>query len=128
MLILIVEDDEDTRKIYKIGLENHGYRVVTASHGAEGVAIARRQRPDIILMDIRMPVMDGHAALHYLRSDSNTSKIPVLAISAYFTPSSGNGHLGRRGFDEVLVKPAELTAVVAAVERTIGLPRRRLDQ
>ena len=57
--VLIVEDDEDTRTVYADALRERGYRVLTATQGAEGVHLARRHRPDLILLDIRMPVMDG---------------------------------------------------------------------
>ena len=74
--VLIVEDDSDTRDIYQTALTERGYDVLVAIDGAEGVHIARKHHPDLILLDIRMPVMDGWQAVCYLRSFPQTQKIP----------------------------------------------------
>lgn len=121
--VLIVEDDEETRTIYRDSLESHGYRVVAASHGAEGVAIARRIKPDLILMDICMPVMDGQQAMRYLKSDPATARIPVFGISA-LAEAAGSGRLR---FDRFLVEPLEVNEVVAAIQARIGPPRPKMN-
>jgi CheY-like chemotaxis protein len=81
--VLIVEDDSDTREIYQTALTERGYDALVATDGAEGVHVARKHHPDLILLDIRMPVMDGWQAVCYLRSFPQTQKIPICGISAY---------------------------------------------
>ncbi|MEX2374555.1 MAG: response regulator [Dehalococcoidia bacterium] len=113
--ILIVEDDSDAREIYAAALAAHGYRVVTAVHGAEGVHLARKNRPDLILMDLKMPIMDGLNALRYIKSDPAISHIPVWAISAYLSDDEGPEELGRMRFDRLLAKPMDPNAMVDQV-------------
>lgn len=120
--VLIVEDDEDTRAMYQTALEARGYRVFTAEHGAEGVHLARRYQPDLILLDILMPVMDGWQALRYLRSYTETRAIPICAISAYAPDEKELERAGSMDFDCFLIKPVEPAEVVSEVERRIGRP------
>src|SRR5829696_2223508 len=86
--VLVVEDDIDTSMIYAAALTQRGFNVLTARHGAEGVYLARRHIPRLILMDIRMPVMNGWHALATLKNDSDTRSIPVWVMSAYFEEES----------------------------------------
>lgn len=120
--VLVVEDDEDTRAIYAAALETRGYRVITADHGAEGVHLARLHRPDLILLDIRMPVMNGFQAMRYLRSYRETASIPVCAISAYAPDEHGQREAERMGFYGFLIKPIDPSDVVAEIEERIGPP------
>lgn len=119
--ILVVEDDSDARTIYRDALVQRGYRVLTATQGAEGVYVARRQQPDLILLDLRMPVMDGLDALRYLKSDERTARIPVWGISAYLADvDRDDPHLGR--FDRLLAKPVEPANLVSQIEGQFGPP------
>lgn len=127
MTILIVDDDEHTRRIYSDALENHGYTVITAAHGAEGVAMARRRKPDLILLDIRMPVMDGMRAMQYLKFDPETARIPIFAISGFANPSQPQPGSSKMDFDLFLIKPLELNSMIAAIEQRIGSPTPRAD-
>ena len=122
-LILIVEDDETTREIYSASLRDRGYRVLLATNGAEGVHLARRHRPDLVLMDLRMPVMDGVQAIRYLKSDPQTSRIKVFAISAYEPEAGVPDELHPRGWDGFLTKPIEPPRLLEEIERRIGPPR-----
>jgi CheY-like chemotaxis protein len=83
--ILIAEDNEDNRFIMKMLLEMRGYRVLTAANGVEAIASAESERPDLILMDLRMPVLNGLATTRQLRqhADARLRQIPVIALSAY---------------------------------------------
>ena len=83
--ILIAEDDEDNRLTLKILLELRGYRVLTAANGQDAIIMAERERPNLILMDLRMPLLNGLAATRQLRqhSDARLRRIPILALSAY---------------------------------------------
>jgi CheY-like chemotaxis protein len=118
--VLIVEDDEDMRSIYRSTLARRGYRVLVATQGAEGVHLARRYRPDLILLDLRMPVMDGRGAAFYLRSDPETQDIPICVISAF--PQEGSEQPGSEAiqFDCFLTKPVDPKEIVARVEELIG--------
>lgn len=120
--VLIIEDDEDARIMYQNALKARGYTVTTARQGAEGVHLARKLRPNLILLDIRMPVMNGWQALRYLRSYDETRSIPVCAISAYPREKEEMERLGTMDYDCYLMKPISPRDVVAEVERWIGPP------
>jgi CheY-like chemotaxis protein len=120
--VLVVDDDEETRKIYREALEDYGYRVLTASQGAEGVALARRSRPHLILLDVRMPIMDGRRAMEYLKSDPATAGIPIFGISGFPREDARSETPRKMEFDLFLTKPLDLDVVIAAIEETIGPP------
>ena len=123
--ILLVEDDADARAIFRDALTERGYRVLTASQGAEGVYMARRSRPDLILLDIRMPVMDGLDAIRYLRSYEGTARIAVWGISAYFSHANDSDPLLDR-FDRLLSKPIRPEELVTEIDAHFGPPPPRL--
>jgi CheY-like chemotaxis protein len=81
--ILIVEDYDDSRRFMKLLLETYGYKVIEAGNGLDALETVRREVPDLILMDISMPVMDGLEATKTLRTYKRGAKIPVIAITAY---------------------------------------------
>lgn len=81
--ILVVEDYEDTRAMLRHFLEARAYRVVEAANGNEAVEAAIRERPDLILMDLQMPVLDGFTATRLIREIESLGDVPVVAISAY---------------------------------------------
>jgi len=106
--VLIVDDYADVRPLLRRWLEDFGYRVVEAADGWEAVSVAKRERPDLILMDLFMPEVDGFAAALRLRKDPELKDVPIVAISAY-------GELGldvqlkidplAAGFNDYLEKP-----------------------
>ena len=103
--VLIVEDVADVLMMMKILVQAHGYEPIVARDGYEALQKAKEEHPDIILMDLMMPIMDGFTATKLIRQDEELKKIPILAITAY-----GNACLGRAmeiGFDEVIFKPLE---------------------
>lgn len=118
--VLIIEDDEDTRAIFGAILSERGYEILTASQGAEGVHLARTRRPDLILLDIRMPVMDGWIAIRYLKSYGETLKIPVCAISAFEPDEQELEEVGGMPFDCFLMKPIDPNKVVAEIISRVG--------
>jgi two-component system cell cycle response regulator DivK len=81
--ILVVEDTEDNRQIMRDLLTDAGYDLIEAVDGAEGVAAAQRERPDLILMDIQLPVIDGYEATRRIKADPATRHIPVIAVTSY---------------------------------------------
>ena len=83
--ILMIDDEEDARKLVKLLLERAGYRVLTAQTGAEGLILAKVERPQVILLDILMPKMKGHEALRRLKGDLDTRDIPVIMLTAMGT-------------------------------------------
>jgi two-component system cell cycle response regulator DivK len=80
--ILIVEDSELNRRLLQVVLEPHGYRLLTAKDGGTGIMLARTEQPDLILMDVLLPDMNGYEATQYLRADPNTRRIVIVALTA----------------------------------------------
>jgi two-component system, cell cycle response regulator DivK len=121
--IAIIEDDPHIQAIYQQALQSRGYRVILAAHGAEGVTIVRRERPDLVIMDLRMPIMDGWHALSYLKADARTASIPVWAISAHAADGEVvQASIGQFQFDRTFSKLSDPTQLVAEVESFLGPP------
>lgn len=118
-VVLLVEDNEDNRTVYRTILEHFGYRVIEARNGEEGIQLARSERPDLILMDISIPVIDGWEATRILKSDPETATIPIVALTAHAL-ASDRLKAQEVGCDGYLAKPCEPRRVVAEVERLIG--------
>ena len=113
--ILVVEDSADTRDVLIQTLWGYGHRVFTAKNGEEAIRVARRARPDLIIMDLNMPVLDGLAATERIRREPVVGRVPILAITAYDTFGMREATL-EAGCDEYLCKPldfAEFEKVVA---------------
>ncbi|HEX6069393.1 MAG TPA: response regulator [Longimicrobiaceae bacterium] len=121
-MILIVEDDDDAREIQREAFMEKGYQVLTARQGAEGVHMARKHRPDLILMDIRMPVMDGWQAIQYLKADPTVSHIPIWGISAYLSDEELENQPSWLHFDRLIAKPVDPAELTREVEALIGRP------
>ena len=83
LTILVVEDYEDTSLAMRLALEDRGYRIIEASDGASAVELAGRERPEIILMDLSLPVMDGIAATERIRSNAEMSDTVIVAVTAH---------------------------------------------
>jgi CheY-like chemotaxis protein len=102
--ILIVEDNENNRCLFRDILTFHGYEVSTAADGQEGVALARELMPDLILMDIQMPSMDGMTATGILKKDPMTSMLNIIALTSFAMQGDQEKFLAA-GFDGYLSKP-----------------------
>jgi two-component system cell cycle response regulator DivK len=83
--ILVVEDSKDTRNVLSFSLSRNGYKVVTAVNGEEAIEMALHERPDLILMDLNMPQMDGLESTEHIREHEELRKVPILAVTAYDT-------------------------------------------
>jgi two-component system, cell cycle response regulator DivK len=117
--LLLVEDNEDNRTIYSTLLRHLGYAVIEANDGVQAVALARTERPELILMDISIPGIDGWEATRILRQDPSTRDIPIVALTAHVL-SDDRERAAQVGFTSYLAKPVEPHAVVAEVRRWIG--------
>ena len=131
--ILIVEDNLDNLAIYTTILEFKGFVVLSAVDGVKGLAMAREEKPDLILMDVSVPGIDGWQATRVLKADPETSGIPVVMLTAHALESDRRRAFAE-GADGYIPKPADPMAVVDAVRRklanpaaVIGAPERRPD-
>lgn len=113
--ILIVEDNVDNFQLVRFLLERAGYEVLSAANGREGIAMAKQERPDLILMDLSMPEMDGWAATEALKSDIETRRIPILALTAHTLPGDRKRAV-EAGCDGYISKPIN----VAAFQKTVA--------
>lgn len=116
---MIVEDDPQGRKLIRDLLQISGYTTLEASDGKQGVELARARKPDLILMDIRMPVMDGHEATKILKADDATKKIPVLAVTAS-AMAGAEERLLQEGFNGYIAKPIEIQELQKKVEEYLS--------
>jgi two-component system cell cycle response regulator DivK len=103
-VVLLVEDNEKNLKLARDVLEFAGFTVLVATSGEEAVDRARADLPDIVLMDLQLPGIDGHAALARLRTDERTADIPVVALTA-FAMQADRDRAAEAGFDGYLEKP-----------------------
>ena len=117
--ILLVEDHEDNRIVYTTILEHVGYTVLLAGDGAEGVRLAREKSPDLVLMDVSIPVMDGWTATATLKADPATASIPIVALTAHAL-AGDRERAAEVGCDGYLAKPVEPRRVLEEVRRFLG--------
>jgi len=113
--VLIVEDSEDARYFMRLELEQLGYRVVEAENGEKAVEVAERERPDIILMDLSLPVMDGIAATEKIRSRDGFKTVPVSAVTAHQETDFRAGAKAS-GFDAYVTKPIDMPWLSELIE------------
>ena len=115
--ILVVEDAEDNRDMLSRRLQRKGHRVVQAADGQEAVEMAARERPDLILMDVSLPVMDGLEATRRIRAQAQT--IPIIAVTAHAMSDDRDKAL-RAGCDDYHPKPVELPRLLAQMEALLA--------
>ena len=118
--ILIIEDNDKNMKLARDILNAKGYKTLEAVTGEEGVKLAKEKVPDLVLMDIQLPGMNGIEAFRQIRADAKTARIPVVALTASVTPTD-RSEINAAGFDAYVGKPINLKefldAVRAALER-----------
>lgn len=117
--ILVVEDNMDNYELVRFVLERAGYDVFLAMNGRDGVAAARLQKPDLILMDLSMPEMDGWMAAEKLKADEITKSIPLYALSAHTLPSDRKRALDA-GCDGYISKPIHMAGFLEVIEQAFG--------
>ena len=115
--VLVVEDNEKNMKLFRDVLLAAGYRTLEATTGEEAVAVAAEHSPDLVLMDIQLPDIDGVEALGRLRADGRTASLPVLALTAQAMEGDRERFLAA-GFDGYLSKPVNVVDLVATVARS----------
>jgi len=119
--ILIVEDNEMNRDMLSRRLERKGYKILIAVDGAEGVDVTRAQMPDLILMDMSLPVVDGWEATRRIKADAGLKHIPVIALTAHAMANDREKALDA-GCDEYDTKPIELPRLLGKIESLLASP------
>ena len=117
--IMVVEDYDDTRLLLKKGLEGLGYSVLEACNGQEAVEVAGRENPDLILMDLDLPILDGIAATQCIRQDANLEGVPIIAVTAY-PLSFTHVKAFAKGCNEYMSKPIDMTELANLVNRYLS--------
>ena len=117
--ILIVEDDQKNMTLFRDLLQVSGYKTAEATDGKQGVQLAKATNPDLILMDIQMPEMDGLEATRILKAEATTSNIPVIALSSHAMKGDEEKTL-QAGFDGYLAKPVDIKELLKAVAKYLS--------
>ena len=118
-LILVVDDYQDAREMYAEYLQFSGFRVAEARNGNEAVAQARSLKPDLILMDLSLPGMDGWEATRVLKSDDETRRIPIVALTGHALAGASEG-ARKAGCDSFVTKPCLPDDLVIEVKRMLN--------
>jgi two-component system cell cycle response regulator DivK len=117
--ILVVEDQEDNRQILRDLLGNAGYELIEAENGEEALAAIARQRPDLILMDIQLPVMDGYEATRRIRTNPDLKSVPIIAVTSYALAGDESKALAA-GCDAYVSKPYSPRQLLAKVREHLA--------
>jgi two-component system cell cycle response regulator DivK len=113
--ILVIEDNEDNLSLIRLLLERANYEVIPAGDGFTGLNLARSEHPDLILLDLAMPEMDGWEVAHKLKSDMITKSIPVIAVTAHALPRDRERAM-EAGCDAFIVKPFSVAKLIGEIE------------
>ena len=117
--ILVVEDQEDNRQIIRDMLAGTDYEIIEAENGEEALAAVAKQRPDLILMDVQLPIMDGYEAARRIKADPALRSIPIIAVTSYAL--SGEHEKARAaGCDEYVAKPFSPRQLLAKVRQYLS--------
>ena len=117
--ILLIEDHGDTRDVYATVLRHSGYQVLEANDGGEGVRLGREHMPDLVVTDLRLPVVDGWQATELLKEDPVTAHIPVIAVTTH-AQDFYRGRAEMVGCDSFLGKPCPPATLLEEVRRLIA--------
>jgi DNA-binding response OmpR family regulator len=121
--ILVIEDDPATSRLVDYSLRHEGYQVTTASNGLEGIRKAHNEAPDLIILDVMLPGMDGFEICHRLRSDPDTAELPILMFSAKAQEIDKDTGL-KVGADDYLSKPSAPADIVDHVQKLLAKKNR----
>jgi two-component system cell cycle response regulator DivK len=117
--ILVVEDQEDNRRIIRDLLMSAGYELIEATDGAAGVRLAETERPDLILMDIQLPVLDGHEATRRIKQNDQLAAIPIIVVTSYAL-SGDDAKAVAAGADAYVAKPFSPRQLLATIRKFVG--------
>src|SRR5262245_6452459 len=117
-VVLIIEDNDKNMKLARDVLQAKGYKTIEAVSGEEGVKLAKEKNPDLVLMDIQLPGINGIEAFRQLRGDPMTRAIPVIALTASVTPTDRSA-ITAAGFDGFVGKPINLKEFIETVKRLV---------
>ena len=123
-LVLVVDDFADNREMYSEYLTYSGYDVIEAKNGKEAIEAAQARSPDIIIMDLSLPVMDGWEATRRLKADGRTREIPVVALTGHALAGHSQG-AREAGCDSFVTKPCIPADLEAEIRRVLGKPGAR---
>lgn len=118
MKILYVEDNENSAYMLQQRLKRRGFEVVLAKDGSEGVVLAQEEHPDLIVMDLAMPVLDGCKATRQLKNSQTTASIPIIALSAHAMPGDREMAMAA-GCDDFETKPVNFSRLLAKIEALV---------
>ncbi|HEX6296848.1 MAG TPA: response regulator [Burkholderiales bacterium] len=121
--VLIVEDNDKNMKLARDVLQAKGYQTLEAETGEEGVKLAKENVPDLVLMDIQLPGINGIEAFKQLRADPKTARIPIIALTASVTPTD-RSQITAAGFDAFVSKPINLKEFLDTVKRLVEGPAK----
>ena len=116
--ILLVEDNEKNQMLFTFLIESLGYTVIVANNGAEGVDLAKKELPDLILMDIQMPMMDGVTAFGIIKKEENLKNIPVVALTSY-AMKGDRENLLEVGFTDYIPKPIRTQPFLEKIKKLV---------
>jgi CheY-like chemotaxis protein len=122
--VLVIDDEPDVRWLLRLSLERFGHEVLLAEDGLRGVAMAQRQRPDAIVLDLMMPVMDGYGVLEALGKDRRTAHVPVMVLTAKAIPEE-NERVSDAGARRFLTKPFDPDDLAVELDALLAEPPPR---
>ena len=117
--ILLIEDNEMNLDMLSRRLERRGYEILVATDGAQGITVAKENLPDLILMDMSLPVMDGWEATRRIKADDNLSHIPIIALTAHAIAGDREKAIAV-GCDEYETKPVKFPRLLAKIQEFLG--------
>ena len=117
--ILVVEDQEDNRQILRDLLGNAGYELTEAENGEQALAAVAKQRPDLILMDIQMPVLDGYEATRRIKADPALKDVPIIVVTSYASSGGDEAKARAAGCDDFVAKPFSPRQLLARIRKLL---------
>ena len=118
--VLVVEDNADARDLLALVLTSEGFTIITAENGLAGLALAKAERPDLIITDISMPILDGVEMIKQIREIPELENIPIVAVSAYGSGITGDAV--KAGASKAMHKPMEFTSFLAILKTLLESP------
>lgn len=125
--ILVIEDNEQNIYLVTFILEKHGYQVTQARNGQEGISLARELKPDLILLDIQLPLMDGYAVARELKSNGELKHVPIVAVTSY-AMAGDQERILKAGCVGYIEKPINPATFVAEIESYLQSSRKKADE